>query len=434
MMLNRILRYLLLLFCYFCIAIFSFFTILYLFFDSTTFGWITAMVYSTLAPLLSPIYLISGIIIIRFSFMRRHREMIVISAICASLFIVGVIPYAAIPSSISSAEQQMINNYGTAYTDLDTTSMRSEQYSVFDNMYGVPIDDSKYVVETDIQYLNNGVDKFLFDWYRPAGDGPFPVIIAIHGGAWVIGNKGSSNSYLFNRYFASKGYAVFDLQYGLFRIDDLPEESQAAFGVFQTFSDLQSGPLYNGSYTMQHQIENIGYFTKMLELNSTKYAADLANVFIAGRSAGGHLTSLATLGHQNPLYAGNFSSSMTVRGGILFYPATDVTGLSLGAMAPLFEGTLPIEDQYDKLSPRFLIQNSTVTPPLMIVHGDKDGLANYGSQGYAFYQLAASLDKKCILVTIPWAGHNFDMNFHSYGGQMSIYYIERFIALELGGG
>jgi hypothetical protein len=69
----------------------------------------------------------------------------------------------------------------------------------------------------------------------------------------------------------------------------------------------------------------------------------------------------------------------------------------------------------------------------MIVHGDKDGLATYQTQGKAFYDYATGLGKKCLLITIPWAGHAFDFVLQSYGGQISTYYIERFITLEIGG-
>ena len=427
---KQILRYIVLLLCYVCIGLFTLITLLYLFFDSSILGWLIALFYPSVAPLLFILPLTSGVIIIRFSFMRKQREMLVVAAICTFIFIGAIIPFPSIPFGIAEAEHQMLSTYGTQYTDLDTSGMRPVPYSVFDNLFGMPIDESKFSVEYNIPYLDNGLDTFRFDWYCPVGDGPFPVIIAIHGGAWVLGNKGSMNIPLFNQYFASRGYAVFDIQYGLLDVTTLPGGS---FGVFSTFSSLISFP-YNGSYNIEDQIENVGYFTKILELNSSRYKADMNNVFVVGRSAGGNLASLVTLGYKNPLFAGNFSTNMTVRGGIWLYPVTNITRDSTGSFDPFVEGNLPIAEQYKKLFAATLISNSTLVPPIIIVHGSKDGLANYQIQAVNFYRLANSLGHRCILITIPWAGHGFDYNFYGYGGQISTYYIERFMALELGGG
>ena len=431
MNLKRIPRYLILALCYFVIGTISGLTILFLFFDTSTFGWITALLYSSVAPALFVLGLCCGIIIIRFSFMKNRNGIIVITGLCIFMFLSALIPYATIPSAIADAEHQMIETYGTAYTNLDTSSMRPVPYSFYDNIYGITIDQSKFSVQENIEYFDNGVDKLFFDWYRPEGEGPFPVVIILHGGAWVIGNKGPMNIVLFSRYFASKGYAVFDLNYGLFDISTISGDASGIFGTFASVGG--SSPNYNGSYTLQQQIENIGQFTKMLELNDTKYSADIDNVFVVGRSAGAHMASLVTLGYRNPLYAGNFSTNMTVKGGIWFYPPTNFTR-SIGSsfFDPMMQGSLPLDEQYKKMSAAFLISNSTVTPPIMMVQGSKDGLVGY-DQTVSFYRYATSLGKKCIFVTIPWAGHGFDYVFPSYGGQISTYYVERFIALEMGG-
>ena len=430
--LRAIPRYVLLLLSYSCLAVSVVATLIYLFQNSTTIGWLVTMLYPETAPFLSVAVFASSVIIVRFSFMKNRRGVLVVSIVCAFIVMGTFAPYAGIPSETASADEQMLERYGSAFTSLDTSSMRTMPYSAFDSLYGVPIEQSTFDTEKDILYLDNGVDKFYFDWYRPVGEGPFPVIIAIHGGAWVIGNKGRGNVIPFNEYFASHGYAVFDIQYGLFDVTTLPEQQAA---VFRTFAAIGSGfsPNYNGSYTIQQQIENVGYFTKMLELNSSAYAADMDNVFVVGRSAGGHLASLVTLGYRNPLYAGNFSAGMTVRGGIWFYPVTDLTSTGTGNLGTMLGGTLSPEEESKKLSASFLIGNSTVTPPIMLLHGNKDGLADYSRQGLAFFERAKSLGKACLLVTIPWAGHAFDLIFQSYGGQMSTYYIERFMALELAG-
>ena len=208
---KRILRFLCLALCYAILGTFTGMTVLYLFFDTSTFGWLVAILYSSIAPALFVIFISCGIIIIRFSFMKNRNGTIIISGLCIFMFVSALIPYAAIPGGIADAESQMNETYGTAYTNLDTSLMRPVPYSLYENIYGVPIDESKFSVQENIEYLDNGVDKFFFDWYRPSGEGPFPVIIVLHGGAWVIGDKGRMNVILFNRYFASQGYSVFDL-------------------------------------------------------------------------------------------------------------------------------------------------------------------------------------------------------------------------------
>ncbi len=433
MKLKAIPRRIVLLLCHSCLAVCVVITSIYLFQNSSTIGWLVAMLYPEVAPFLSVAVFASSVIVVRFSFMGDRRRVLVVSIVCAFIVMGTFVPYSGIPSGIASTDQQMLELYGSAFTSLDASSMRPMPYSMFDNLYGVPIDQSAFSAQKDILYLDNGVDKLYFDWYRPAGEGPFPVIIAIHGGAWVMGNKGAGNVVPFSQYFASHGYVVFDIQYGLFDVTTLPEQQAGVFRTFATLGALLT-PDYNGSYTIQQQIENVGYFTKMLELNSSAYAADMDNVFVVGRSAGGHLASLVTLGYRNPLYAGNFSAGMTVRGGIWFYPVTDLTPTGAGNLGTMLGGTLSPEEESKKLSASFLIGNSTVTPPIMLVHGNRDGLADYPSQGLAFFERAKSLGKACILVTIPWAGHAFDFVFQSYGGQMSTYYIERFMALELAGG
>ncbi len=400
-----------------------------MFFDSSILGILLGMIYPTIAPALSILYVTSGIIIIRFSFWKNRKFALVIIAICFFLFIIAVTPYLSIPSKVSAIESQMKQTYGIAYSNLDTSQMRFSPFSIYDSINGISIDESKFSIMRDILWLNNGNDSFYFDWYKPKGEGPFPVIITLHGGGFILGNKGQGDE--FSKYFASKGYVVFDLQYGLYKPELVADTEIGA--ILNNWKFLVKTQSYNQSYTIPQQLENIGNFTKMLELNRSKYSADLNKVFILGRSAGGCLASVITTGYRNSLFNGIFAASMNISGGIWFYPPTNLSSKGTSpAMDILLQGELPLELQYKKYSSSFLITNSSVVAPTMILHGDKDGLVDYQTQSKSYYELAQELNKTCILVTIPMAGHSFD-TFHSYGGQMALYYIERFMALELGG-
>ena len=41
----------------------------------------------------------------------------------------------------------------------------------------------------DVEYLSHGNTPLLARLFKPQGSGPFPIMIELHGGAWVLGNR-----------------------------------------------------------------------------------------------------------------------------------------------------------------------------------------------------------------------------------------------------
>ena len=41
----------------------------------------------------------------------------------------------------------------------------------------------------DVEYLRHGETHFLARVFKPIGKGPFPIMIELHGGAWVRGTR-----------------------------------------------------------------------------------------------------------------------------------------------------------------------------------------------------------------------------------------------------
>lgn len=472
-----ILKWLVLAICYYLIFLNLYMTIIYLFFDFTVLGFLITIIYSLIAPLLVPLYIIPIFIILRlqFGFFNKWRKLFrigkynikikllwIILGLCGLLLLGSYLPVFTIGGRILEAESQMIQLYGSAYLNLDTTNMRPVPISLWDAALGMDVDESLITVESNIVYLDNGMDKLYFDYYRPSrGTGPFPVIINLHGGAWVLGNKGIISRMPLCKYLASKGFVVFDLQYGVYDILKAAEEvgfpsellSSPLLVMLQNALDFIT-PNYQKSYSIEEQVENVGNFTYFLAKYNATYAADLSKVFLIGLSAGAHISSVIATGLKNPLFAGNFSSNITLKGAILYCPVTDMSKLRSAvfsgrvlALPPPFNtiiadgidvvlnGSLPLTDMYDKLSASFLVKNSSVgdIPPIILFHGDKDNLASYIDNAWSFKQAADTAGVgKCILVTIPGAGHAFDMVFQNYAGQMTLYYLERFLALEVG--
>ena len=63
----------------------------------------------------------------------------------------------------------------------------------------------------DVKYLRHGDKPFLARLFRPQGSGPFPVMVELHGGAWVNGTR--ENGDVANEALASNGVIVVALDF-----------------------------------------------------------------------------------------------------------------------------------------------------------------------------------------------------------------------------
>ena len=63
----------------------------------------------------------------------------------------------------------------------------------------------------DVEYLRYGDKPFLARLFKPQGSGPFPVMVELHGGAWVNGNREDGDAA--NEALASNGVIVAALDF-----------------------------------------------------------------------------------------------------------------------------------------------------------------------------------------------------------------------------
>ena len=131
----------------------------------------------------------------------------------------------------------------------------------------------------NILYGNKRKKKYqLLDIYRPkAAQGKLPVIVSVHGGAWVYGTKETYQFYCMS--LAQRGFAVVNFSYRLAPENLFPAMLEDIQQVFDWLSDSK---------------------------NADTYGLDLNNVFALGDSAGAHLLTLYTSAIINPEYAKNF--------------------------------------------------------------------------------------------------------------------------------
>ena len=132
------------------------------------------------------------------------------------------------------------------------------------------------------------------DVYRPKAaveaDGSLktlPVIISVHGGGWVYGDKEAYQWYCMR--LSQRGFAVVNFSYRLAPEAKFPASMQDTEKVFQFVAD-----------------------------NAAQYGFDINNVFAVGDSAGGHLLSLYAAALTNADLRKNFEfikdKKLTLRG------------------------------------------------------------------------------------------------------------------------
>jgi acetyl esterase/lipase len=120
-------------------------------------------------------------------------------------------------------------------------------------------------IQKDIVYAKAGGEELKLDLARPAkGEGPFPLVVCLHGGAWQIGHRSSEHAQL--RLLAGHGYVAATVGYRL-----APKHRFPA------------------------QIEDARAAVRFLRAHARDYNIDPNRVAAVGGSAGGHLALLLGL-------------------------------------------------------------------------------------------------------------------------------------------
>ena len=78
------------------------------------------------------------------------------------------------------------------------------------------------VVHRNVSYIDSGDLKHEADIYVPPGEGPFPGVLMIHGGAWTSGTKGHMLAHA--RTVVAAGYTVMNINYRLAPKDKFPAQ------------------------------------------------------------------------------------------------------------------------------------------------------------------------------------------------------------------
>jgi acetyl esterase/lipase len=240
----------------------------------------------------------------------------------------------------------------------------------------------------DLEYGRADDRAMRLDLYLPEkADKPSPLIVWIHGGAWMAGSKDNPSPAL---RFLKDGYAVAQVGYRLSQDAKFPA-----------------------------QIQDCKAAVRWLRANADKYHVD-SNKFIAwGASAGGHLVALLGVTGGVAELEGTVNElkqSSRVQAVIDWFGPTDFLHIGepesdLKHNAPdspeakLIGGSI-LENKNKAANASPITYVSKGAPPFLIMHGDKDRTVPF-NQSERLYEALKKAGVDATFIPMKGAGHGF---------------------------
>jgi len=248
-------------------------------------------------------------------------------------------------------------------------------------------------IRKGIAYASHAGEELRGDFYVPAGDGPFPVVVAAPGGGWFVSDPGGLKHW--GEFLARHGFAVFAIQY---RVS--AREKTFPKPVLDVISAIQ---FVRGSAS---------------ELN-----IDPNRIALLGSSAGAHVAALAALAGDAPPFANREPSnahagvdaSVKAFAGVygvydLFahwqHEVVDFSNAS-GRRSECFLGAPPYADRqlYVDASPISHVRYAANKLAVFLAYGTADEVVNSPSQSEAFLRVLRQAGFAVRGCPVEGAGH-----------------------------
>ena len=328
-----------------------------------------------------------------------HPRLRLVSAMQAGIAsILVMIPLSSISRTIISVDAEFDRALGNEWlARLPSTqlgSMRTTPFSVRDSLLGIPHD---AVTETSLAVPSADGLTLAAMRYGEVDPGKLrPLVVVIHGGGWHGGSIDEGASC--HRYLAAHGYLVYAIDYRFVPNTRFPG-----------------------------QLHDVQVALAWITAHAAESGGDPARIVLMGRSAGAQLALLAA-------YAGQESSICAI---VSWYGPTDLASgyrepprpdpLDVRTLIGDYLGGGPDDEpaRYTHASP--ITYATHPLPPTLLIAGGSDHGVRVIFQRQMRDRLAMT-GTTVALLELPWAEHAFDRLANGPGAQVSLYYLERFLA------
>jgi acetyl esterase/lipase len=254
----------------------------------------------------------------------------------------------------------------------------------------------EFVVQ-DVEYLRHGDKPLLARVYKPRGEGPFPAVVDLHGGAWCNGSRSG---------------------------DKVRHETLAGHGIVVASLDWRCGR--EGAYPKA--LTDINYAIRWVKAHAKELKTRPDLVGLSGQSSGGHLAMLVAMRPHDPRYtaiplpAGSPAVDATVKCVIMSWPVINPLGryrfAKRNASAEWAPDIISRHDQFwvsednmAEANPMLILERGekAVLPPAIWHQGRGDIMHDYKDEDFKGADTEAP---------------RFTANYKKAGGQIELCYFD----------
>ena len=248
---------------------------------------------------------------------------------------------------------------------------------------------SRAECEHALQYAVHDGISLAGDFYKPAGASNVPVVVAVHGGAWKVGD--ATDFQYWGSWLASRGIAVYSIEYRLVR----GEQNRYPAAVFDVRAAVQ-----------------------FVRANAKRLGLDPARIALMGASAGAHLSALVALAGERPAFRAGYpddpykDTSTEVKAVVGAYGVYDMLAQwdhdqisrPNDQITELFLGVRPTEDKfrYFEASPLAYATTHNNAISFLLTWGTNDDVVDWKTQSASF--LTALKQSGYYVRTVPVHG------------------------------